>query len=466
MNNKHKKVVAATIGLAVMAAAAAPLAMPSTAAAKWFSWTKAIKVQADAPSDTAVKTIEPSQPVDVQPADVKEAVVTTSDGVVERIQIVETEAKQPVTVAVDTKTTEEMQSQADNGLYAWMLNPLEVVRHNADKYGFSDQDTYTLLSQTYKGNSGRGEAQVLVGHNGKYYRVYLIQPTGVGAKRIWVVSGIGEVKVIKSSHKHPDVGPGVEGLDYSKVIKWQQNVDEGRELWRLDPLQVARNEGKDYGFTDKAVFTITKRVSSSPIARHGQIDVEVRQNGKTYTMILVRPFGSDDGAIWTVYRVTGVDKPDQQPLPTKVLFETDKYAAWKWYKGQSQYPKDSAFATIVDYDAQLKYDKRIPEYVLERVKDVDYDSKAVLLAYLGTAPSGGYGIGIEKVTMTGNNITVQVQTKSPAPNEMVTMAITHPADYITIDRSIVDIWGGVNVTFIDQYGSVLSKNKLVISHRN
>lgn len=467
--NKHKKIMATIITFTLIAAVAVPLVIPNTAAAKWFSRTKTMKAPVEAAlGATAAKAIEADRPSDEQTpeADVRDAVVAAGDGTVEKIQIVETvaEAKQTVTVAVDAKAAQELQSQADHGQYAWMLLPLEVVRHNADKYGFSDKDTFTLLSQTYKGASGTGEAQVLVGHNDKYYRVYLTQPNGGGAKRIWVVSAISEVKVVKTSPKHPDVGPGVEGLDYSKVLKWQQNVDEGRELWRLDPLQVARNEGKDYGFTDKAVFTVVKRVNSSAIARHGQIDVEVQQNGKTYTMILVRPFGSDDGAIWTVYSVTGVGKPDPQPQPSKVLFETDKYAAWKWYKEQGQYPRDMAFATIVDYDAQLKNDERIPEYVLEQVKNVDYSRKAVLLAYLGTAPSGGYDIGIEKVTMTGNNITVQVQTKSPAPKDMVTMVISHPADYITIDRSIVDIWGGVNVTFVDQYGKVLSKNKLVISH--
>lgn len=464
MQIKHKKVIAAIIGLTVMAAAAVPLIMPSTAAAKWFSWKKAVNVQADAASaGTAAKAEEPSQELP-QLTDADEAVIQTEEGVTEKVQIVEAETKQAVTVEVDQKIAQEMQSQVEKGQYAWMLNPLEVVRHNADKYGFDANDRFTLLSKTYKGSSGRGEAQVLVGHGDKYYRVYLVQPNGTGANHIWAVSGIGEVKVIKKSPKRPDVGPGVEGLDYSKVIKWQQNVDEGRELWRLDPLQVARNEGRDYGFTDKAVFTVTKRINSSAIARHGQINIEVQQNGKTYTMILVRPFGSDDGAIWTVYSVSGINKPNQ-PQPAKVLYETDKYADWKWYKGEGQYPKDIAFATIVDYEAQLKQDKRIPEFVLDRVKDVDYSKKAVLMAYLGTAPSGGYGIGIEKVTMTGNNITVQVQTKSPAPNERVTMAITHPADYITIDRSLVDIWGGVNVTFVDQYGTVLSKNKLVISHR-
>lgn len=464
MNNKQKKILAAALGLVIAGAAIIPVAMPNTAAAKWFTWAQAAKMQA---GETAADRTEAVNAAAVTEAAVPEAaaeemVIAVKEGNVEKVRIIETEAKETVTVAVDKKVVEELQVQADKGLQAWMLNPVEVVRQSANKYGFSAKDTFTLISQVYKGKSGTGEAQVLVGHSGKYYRVHLIQPYGSGTHKVWAVSRIEQVKVIVNPSKRPDVGPGVEGLDYSKVLKWQQNVDEGRELWRLDPMQVARQEGKAYGFTDKAVFTITKRVESSTIARHGQIDLKVEQDGKTYYMILVRPFGSDEGAIWTTYRVSGPAKPGQQPS-SKVLFETGKYAEWKWYRGQNQYPKDMAFATVVDYEAQLKQDNRIPEFVLQRVKDVDYAKDVVLLAYLGTA-SGGYDIGIEKVTMNGNDMTVYVKTKSPAPNEMVTMDIRYPSDFVTIDRNIVDIWGGVNITFVDQAGKVLSKNKLVIHH--
>ncbi|SMC38061.1 protease complex subunit PrcB family protein [Sporomusa malonica] len=262
-----------------------------------------------------------------------------------------------------------------------------------------------------------------------------------------------------------DVGPGVVNLDYVKVIKWQQNVDAGYERWRLDPMQVARMEGKNYGFTDKDTFTIVKRLAKSELARHGEIHVKVTHNGKDYTMILVKPFGGGD-AIWTTYRVFGQVKPvPVPPIQTdgKTLFATDKYDGWSWNK--STYLKDMAFATVVDYNSQLAQDKRIPEDVLRKVKDINYANKVVLFAYLGTAPSGGYGIGIEKVTINGNKMTVAVHTMSPRPGAPVTLAMTKPSDYIVLDKAIFDIWGGVDITFVDHKGQVLSKNKLTISHR-
>lgn len=279
-----------------------------------------------------------------------------------------------------------------------------------------------------------------------------------------VVSGQVAVGSTGNAYHHKiDVGPGVEGLDYAKVIKWQQNVDAGYERWRLDPMQVARKEGKYYGFTDKDTFTIVKRLEKSNLSRHGEIHVKVNHNDKEYTMILVKPFGGGD-AIWTTYKVVGQYKP-VPPVQTegKTIFATEKFSGWKWYN--NSYFKDMAFATIVNYDAQLKQDSRIPENVLSKVKDINYNNKVVLFAYLGTAPTGGYGIGIEKVTMNANKMTVTVHTRSPQPGAPVTLAMTQPSDYLVIDRAIVDIWGGVDITFVDQKGQVLSKNKLTIIHR-
>ncbi|QDR82137.1 protease complex subunit PrcB family protein [Sporomusa termitida] len=268
---------------------------------------------------------------------------------------------------------------------------------------------------------------------------------------------------VAASTSKIDVGPGVANLDYAKVIKWQQNVDAGYERWRLDPLQVARREGKQYGFTDQDTFTIVKRLATSNLARHGEIHVKVTHKGKDYTMILVKPFGGGD-AIWTTYKVVGQYKP-VPPVenPGKTLFSTTKYDGWSWQQGR--YLKDMAFATVVDYNYQLKKDKRIPENVLSKIKNINYDKKVVLFAYLGTAPSGGYGIGIEKVVLNGSKMTVTVRTQSPGRGAAVTMALTQPADYIVLDKAIFSSRGGVDITFVDQNGKVLSKNKLTISHR-
>lgn len=470
MNKKYKAIVSVIAGATILAGVILPVAMSEQTKvyAKWFNKTGSQEYREE---DKAVTELYESQPKDQKDDKIPaEVIVSTKDGKTERV-VIQSEQAAVIAVAIDKAVTEALQEAVGKGDKVWLLDPVKVIQNNAATYGFdADHDSFTLVSEVYKSEkSGTGEASVLVKHGDKYYLVRLTQPTGSGATKIWQISSIKEVKVKtsveNSKDNKVDIGPGVEGLDYDKVVRWQQNVDAGRELWRLDPLKVAKMEGKSYGFNDNDTYTIIRKLNSSTIARHGQIDIEVNHDGKLYTMILVRPFGGGD-AIWTTYKVIGQKPPVTTPAPTPteiVLFQVfDKFYGWKWQKGS--YPKDMAFATVVDYEGQLKNDNRIPEAALLKLKDVDFSKKVALVAYLGSS-SGGYGIGVEKVTMSGNNMTVLVRTKSPRPGDMVTMMLTYPSDFVLIDRNVVDIWGGVNVTFVDQQGQVLSKNKLTITHR-
>lgn len=473
MNKRYIRIISAAAGIAVITTAILPFAMPEHAAAKWLKQTTQQVIGGKDADNQAIPAGLATAAVIEEPAVEEidstginsEAVIVEAGGETKRVAIVEAIAK-PIVIAIDKATTEELQQEVTIGHKVWMLDPVEAIKNNADKYGFdSAKDSFTLVSRVYKGeHSGIGEARVLVGHGGRYYLVNLIQPAGSGNDKIWQVNNIQEVKTVTedSNQGKVDVGPGVEGLDYDKVIKWQQDVDAGRDRWRLDPLKVAQIEGKSYGFTDKDTFTIIRQYSSTTIARHGQVNVEVNHNDKVYNMILVKPFGGGD-AIWTTYKVTGPKKPDtDKPINGKVIFNTNKYSTWQWLK--NDYLNDMAFTVIVDYDAQAAKDKRIPEMVLARAKDVDYNNKVAIFAYLGTAPSGGYGIGIEKATIKGNSMTVKVRTNSPAPGQPVTLAQTRPSDFITVDRNVVDIWGGVNITFVDEKGTVLNKTKITINH--
>lgn len=458
MNKRYIKVIAAVAGIALSAAAAAPF-MPDYAFAKRLPAGQETTMLAQplaAAGEQAASAAVLTEPDRDKKTVEAEADVAAPDGKSVRVEVASEKPAKPV--AVDEQETKTLQAQADAGHKQWLLNPVDVVRKNASAYGFdANADSFSLMNQ-----SKAGYHRVLVKHDKRYYIVTLTQRAGHGSKGIWQVQSIQEVRVIEKDQ--PDVGRGIVGLNYAKVLVWQQNVDAGREQWRLDPLAVAREEGKAYGFTAGDSFTIIKRYASTSLARHGEIHVRVNHDGRDYTMILVRPFGSDDGAIWTVYRVSGMGSGDEQPNNAgKVLFQSEKYTDWQWFK--KQYLNDMAFATIVDYNAQLKQDSRIPEFVLSKAKDIDYSQKVVLFAYLGTAPGGGYGIGIEKVSMRNNVMTVQVRTRSPRPGQPVTMMIAHPADFVVIDRSAVDIWGGVTIKFIDQDDNELSTNRIVISHR-
>lgn len=459
MKNNLKKIASFAAGAAILTAVTLPVFMPErvTAAAEW------VNVKPPVSTDVEVQAMDNSSDTEMTTPVIEEAVdgvaVLNKDGELQKLIIEEIENDKVITVAVDKELVEKRQKAVDAGEQTWLLDPVEVVRNDAEKYGFDAKiDSITPVS-TLEETVSADKRKVLVGQGTKYYVVELIQPERTVGNKIWQIISIKEVKTTSShGHHKPDVGPGVEGLNYDKVIKWQQNVDEGRELWRLDPMQVAKKEGKNYGFTELDTFTIVKKLKSSTISRHGQIDIEVTHQGKKYTMILVKPFGGPD-AIWTTYKAQVIDNPSEQPVKTRVLFETNKYEDWKFYS--SHYPQDMFFATIVNSDGKLTYDDRVSESTISKFKRSRFHNKLILFANMGASPAKS-AIGIEKVILTGKDMTVYVHTKSPRPDEFITMNIIYPEDYVTIDRSIIQEQGSVNITFVDQNGKVLSKNKLTI----
>lgn len=461
MNLKHKKIIAAITGAAIISGGFVPTLFPSASAA--IKWMDNKPTQAQTNETGIEKAALAADTFNKQPEEElvnTEAVITEANGNMQRV-VVDNVGKQTVSVAVEKAIAEKLQQEADKGSQRWLLDPVSVVKNNAAKYGFDvKKDSFTLISQiNHSWTAGTGKAYVLVGHGNAFYLVELVQPTGSGSNKIWQITSIREAHVKQPQKPNkPDVGPGVIGLDYAKVIKWQQAVDAGRELWRLDPMLVAKNEGKAYGFSATDQFTIVRKLSSSSLSRHGQIDVEVIHNGKKYTMILVKPFGGRD-AIWTTYKVTGTVIQPGTPIGDKVLYSTDKYKNWQWYL--PEYPQGTGVAAMYSYDLQARAMNReqVPQSVINKLQNVDLTNKVALVAYLGGTSSSN-SIGIEKVTLKGKDMTVNVRTKSPYVNAPMTQDYVYPSDYVLIDRSIFEAAGDVNVTFVDQNKKVLGKVKI------
>ncbi|MBC8014139.1 MAG: protease complex subunit PrcB family protein [Sporomusaceae bacterium] len=459
MNHNLKRAASFAVGAAILTVAIMPVLMPErvTAAAKWVNLKPSVSADAEVHEKNNSSNVELTTPAAEEA--VGGVVVLNKDGEFQKVIIEEMENENVITVAIDKELVEKRQQAVDAGEQNWLLDPVEVVRNDADKYGFdAKKDSITLVSPL-EDTISADKRKVLVRQGTQYYVVELIQPERLVGNKIWQVVSIKKVKTTAAyTHKKPDIGPGVEGLDYDKVIKWQQNVDEGRELWRLDPMQVAKKEGKNYGFTEQDTFTIVKKLNSSAISRHGQINIEVTHQGEKYTMILVKPFGGPD-AIWTIYKAHVIDNLPENPASTRVLFETSKYKDWKFHS--SQYPQDMFFATIVNFNGKLTYDDRVPDNTVSKFKRSKFNNKLILFANMGTSPAQS-AIGIEKVTLSGNDMIVYVHTKSPRPDEFITMNVIYPEDYVTIDVSILQEQGRVNITFVDQNGKVLSKNKLTV----
>lgn len=445
--NKKQKVVAIVSGLAFSVTMAAPLVTLPTALAN--SSQEEITIVDDVTTEViAIDDITPETTAAAVADDLPEAVIEDEAGQAVQVQIINQQSEK--VMAVNERETQTLRAELNSGKKLWLSDPVSVVKNNATRYGFSTKDSFTLVNKT------NSNSQVLVRHGSKYYMVTL-QASHQGSKSLWQVRSIREVRVAEK--QRPNVNT-VNGINYQQAIKWQQNVDGGREQWRLDPLSVARNEGKAYGFTSKDSFKVTKRYDRTTRSKYGEVHVTVRQNGVNYTMILVRPFGSDSGAIWVVHSVSGRDKVTTKPVAkNQVLFESREYRDWQW--DRNQYPRDMAFTAVVSKQQLTQGNSRIPAAVLNQASKVNYNKDITLFAYLGTMTGSGYDIGIEKVVLNGNTMTVQVRAKSPRSWQWSGWKVSRPADFVTIDRQLVNKLGTVTVNFVDQTGKVLGNLRLV-----
>jgi hypothetical protein len=77
--------------------------------------------------------------------------------------------------------------------------------------------------------------------------------------------------------------------------------------------------------------------------------------------------------------------------------------------------------------------------------DVSFDTRAVVVAYQGQKPSGGYSIEITDIKRTGTVLAVTVSERRPASGSFTTQALTSPFVAVSIPRPP----SGATVRFAD-----------------
>jgi PrcB C-terminal len=65
---------------------------------------------------------------------------------------------------------------------------------------------------------------------------------------------------------------------------------------------------------------------------------------------------------------------------------------------------------------------------------IDFDREMLIVAAMGSRPTGGYVITIEGVFESSRGLTVRVRSISPAPGCGVTLALTQPVDIARVPR--------------------------------
>jgi hypothetical protein len=99
------------------------------------------------------------------------------------------------------------------------------------------------------------------------------------------------------------------------------------------------------------------------------------------------------------------------------------------------HPKDSIRINVSDIKKSYKILPRLvtesyPDGItVETTREGEY---AVVTLNWGEKPTGGYSIKITEAKQVGDSIEIRYTTKSPAPEDMVTQALTYPKDTVKV----------------------------------
>jgi hypothetical protein len=98
-----------------------------------------------------------------------------------------------------------------------------------------------------------------------------------------------------------DVYVGSVELDMEALQQLQESVDQGHQPWRLDPLEVAQDEGEALGF-DPAndVYELLSLVEMGEESGTGEAKVLVLHGEHLYIIHLIQPVRAGLGGIWAI----------------------------------------------------------------------------------------------------------------------------------------------------------------------
>jgi hypothetical protein len=274
-----------------------------------------------------------------------------------------------------------------------------------------------------------------------------------------MLPGLPVTKVFAASN---ETNQTPEADQTSKSKNWSNSS-------KMDPVRTVKENAYTYGFNPfRDKFTILDQSAN-------KATVEVRTSGQTFKVNLVKTRNQG----WEITAIRGIGnsrypatytpasffthRPITGPVvitpnAPQTLYQTNDFREWTWYN--TSYPADMTFGALIQ-DPRLRGTDLVPEDIINQMKNVDFSHQIVVYTHLGTVDSTGYGIGIEKITQSGNDLTVIVRTKSPRLSESVTT--TKGYDYIAMERSLFDTRRPIRVTFINQNNTMLTNYNVTLT---
>lgn len=309
-------------------------------------------------------------------------------------------------------------------------SPIEAVKTAAAAYGFdASQDNFSLQWQSST------EALILVRtHDAKTFKVRVSKDNGE-----WNITSVKEV--ITGGYSDGTIHAG-------------------------DPVDVVKDNAGTFGFD-----AVNDRFTSLSVTG-GKAIVQVNTSGQTFKVDLERSDGQ--WVITTIrgignsqypatyrpaslfgYRTLGAATGPVETIGERTLYSNDAFADWAWH--EPSYPADMKVGVLLA-KPDAANTAGIPGVIVDKVDTIDFGRQLVLYAHIGSVAERGYGIGIEKVVQTGNDLTVTIRTKSPLNNDR--WLLTKTNDVIPIDRLALNFADPIHINFVDQNGTSLSSYTL------
>ncbi|SDE67005.1 hypothetical protein [Sporomusa acidovorans] len=303
-------------------------------------------------------------------------------------------------------------------------SPIAALKAAAAKYGFDqNHDKFSLAWQS------ETDAMVIVQtENGTTFKVHLSLDNGT-----WTIDSVKRI---------------VTG-------GYSDGVQAG------DPVEVVKDNAATFGFdADNDYFTLLSITGGKAI-------VQVKTSGQTFKVDLERRAGS-----WIITTIRGIGnsvypatyRPASLygyptlgaatgPVATineQVLYTNNSFAAWSWR--ETTYPADMKLGVLF-LKPQSADTAEIPGVIIDKLDTIDFGRQLALYAHIGSVAAKGYGIGIEKVVQTGNDLTVTVRLKSPWETDKLWPTKTN--DVIPLDRLTLNFDNPIHIKFVDSNGSNL-----------
>lgn len=233
-----------------------------------------------------------------------------------------------------------------------------------------------------------------------------------------------------------------------------------------DPVQIVKDNAGSFGFDTNASFSLLSSSGRKAVVRvhsRGQtFKVDLYQRNGEWIISTIHGIGdSTHPATYTTASMfnyqPNVTYPATLAANQHVLYQTNIFDDWFWHK--NAYPQDMALGVLLQNPRLSDTNNIFSSDVLKQIDNINFGRQLVLYTHLGSVASKGYGIGIAKVAQTGNDLTVTVRTKSPLVN--TALSATKADDLIPIDLVNLDFRSSIHITFVDQNGTVLSKNTIM-----